>query len=397
MSDLTAMQKEFMARFGAVPEFFQAPGRVNLIGEHTDYNAGFVMPVALQFQTTVGVAPRTDRVLRIRSTNLDSTQELELPEPKVTHRARGAEPRWTDYVLGVAWALQEHGLTLRGADLLIDGDVPLGAGLSSSASLEVAVALALAAQSQADPGPVALGKICQRAENDFVGMRCGIMDQFAAIMGRAGHALLIDCRSLDHALVPLQPGPDDGQRSLRIVVCNTMVRHALAGSEYNRRREECEAGVRILARTAPGAKTLRDVSPALLEQHRALLDPTIYRRCRHVVTENARTVEAASALRAGDVQRFGRLLRESHRSLRDDYEVSCAELDLMVRLAESMDGVYSARMTGGGFGGCTVNLVRAEAVVEFSYAISERYLEASGRAPDIYVCEAADGAGPVRP
>ncbi len=327
--------------------------------------------------------------------NLDSTHEVSLPEPGMALPERSSEPEWIDYVLGVAWSLQEHGVAMRGADLMIQGDVPLGAGLSSSAALEVAVALALASQVTANLDPVALAKICQRAENDFIGMRCGIMDQFAAIMGRAGHALMLDCRSLEHVLLPLEPQPAGARRPLQIVICNTMVRHQLAGSMYNRRREECEEGVRVLARAVPGIAALRDVSPAVLEQHRSLLDPTIYRRCRHVVTENARVCAAAKALEAADVREFGALMRESHVSIRDDYEVSCEELDLMVSLADSLEGVYGARMTGGGFGGCTVNLVRSEAVANFRSSIFERYLAATGRAPEIYVCEAADGAGPV--
>jgi galactokinase len=230
-----------------------------------------------------------------------------------------------------------------------------------------------------------LAKICQRAENVYVGMRCGIMDQFASIHGRAGHAMLLDCRSLEHRFLSLQ--------SAQLVICNTMVRHRLAGSEYNLRREQCEQGVQALARIIPGIVALRDVSTELLRHHKETLDELIYRRCRHVVTENERVIAAASALEAGDLPVFGRLMRESHVSLRDDYEVSCDELDLMVRLAESIDGVYGARMTGGGFGGCTVNLVHADRVAQFRSQLAADYARATGRRPEIYVCEAADGAG----
>ncbi len=396
MADLEAMRREFIELFDSHPTFFQAPGRVNLIGEHTDYNAGFVMPAAIQLYTTVAIAPRTDRRLRVRSSNLGSTHEVMLPEPGARLRVRRTGPQWIDYVLGVAWALQEHGVPLRGAEMLIQSEVPMGAGLSSSAALEVVVALAFSSQVDAKVDNITLAKICQRAENEYVGMRCGIMDQFASVLGRAGHALMIDCRSLDYTLVPLGPRAADVHQHAQIVICNTMVRHSLAGSMYNRRREECEEGVQALARVVPGIETLRDVTPVLLEMHESVLGPEIYRRCRHIVTENVRVGAAARALEAADLQRFGTLMRESHRSLRDDYEVSCEELDLMVRLADSIEGVFGARMTGGGFGGCTVNLVRSDAVVRFRSLIAARYVIATGHAPEIYVCEPADGAGPVK-
>jgi galactokinase len=385
MTDREKLRTEFMVRYGAEPSIFHAPGRVNLIGEHTDYNAGFVMPAAIRFYTTVAVAPRTDRSLRVRSVNFAENREIELPGPLAPQERAGQSSHWIDYIAGVAWALQEQGVRVGGADMLIHGDVPLGAGLSSSAALEVAAALALAHIAGQSIESMQLAKICQRAENVYVGMRCGIMDQFASIHGRAGHAMLLDCRSLEHRFLSLQ--------SAQLVICNTMVRHRLAGSEYNLRREQCEQGVQALARIIPGIVALRDVSTELLRQNKETLDELIYRRCRHVVTENERVIAAASALEAGDLPVFGRLMRESHVSLRDDYEVSCDELDLMVRLAESIDGVYGARMTGGGFGGCTVNLVHADRVPQFRSQLAADYARATGRRPEIYVCEAADGAG----
>jgi galactokinase len=392
MADLNALRSEFVERFAAAPQFYRAPGRVNLIGEHTDYNAGWVMPAAIQFYTTVAIARRSDRMLRIRSTNFAETLELPLPAADAAPPRRGEGTHWADYVLGVARALRQHGVVLPGADLLIHGEVPLGSGLSSSAALEVAVALALSELAGAAAlDKLTLAKLCQSAENDFVGMRCGIMDQFASACGRAGHALLIDCRSLEHRLLPLAARG----HAMQMVICNTMVRHRLAGGEYNRRREECDQGVRMLARRAPGIRTLRDVSTALLRAHEHDLDPIVYRRCRHVLTENERVVAAAAALVAADLTKFGQLMGESHRSLRDDYAVSCDELDLMVRLAEALDGVYGARMTGGGFGGCTVNLVRADAVSRFASLIADRYHQATGHRPEIYVCTAADGAAAV--
>jgi len=292
--------------------------------------------------------------------------------------------------------LQQHGVALVGADLLIHGEVPLGAGLSSSAALEVAVALALSSQAGNTLDRVTLAKIGQRAENDYVGMRCGIMDQFAAACGRAGHALKIDCRSLEHELVPLDQHTAGANAAAQLVICNTMVRHRLAGGEYNRRREECEQGVRSLQQVLPGIEALRDVTLTQLEQHASILDPVVFRRCRHIITENARVVAAAAALKAGALKAFGRLMRESHQSMRVDYEISCHELDLMVRLAELADGVYGARMTGGGFGGCTVNLVRGDRVLPFRAMIAARYAAATGHTPEIYVCEAAEGAAPVQ-
>jgi galactokinase len=384
--------REFIDRFAATPRCYRAPGRVNLIGEHTDYNGGLVMPVAIQFDTTVAVAPRADRRLRVRSTHFEETREIELSRGGIDRR-RESPVQWIDYVAGVAHMLQELSGPLPGADLLIHGAVPLGAGLSSSAALEVSVALALCSLAGQRPEKLALAKLCQRAENEYVGMRCGIMDPFASIYGRSGHALKIDCRSLECDFVPLNPLSPCAP--VQIVVCNTMVRHQHAGGEYNRRREECELGVRSLGKMVRGVESLRDVSPEMLRSHERALDPLVYRRCRHVVTENERVRAGAAALEAGDFEAFGSLMRDSHRSLQEDFEVSCAELDLMVRVALSIEGVYGARMTGGGFGGCTVNLVRADAVPRFTAEVAGRYCEGAGHRPQIYVCAAADGAGAV--
>jgi galactokinase len=387
MIDLQRLRSEFIERFKAEPRFYAAPGRVNLIGEHTDYNDGFVMPAAIQFRTTVGIAPSADRRLRVRSTHFAETLEIALPAGEPLARASGRATHWSHYVVGVAQALQRHGAALCGADLIIQGQVPLGAGLSSSAALEVALAMSLAELSGHDLSPLSLAKLSQCAENDYVGARCGIMDPYAAIFGRAGHALIIDCRSLTHRLVPLRDHGD-----VRMVICNTMVRHGHAGGQYNRRREECERGVLALAEIVPGIQTLRDVSQETLRAHQGVLDPLLYRRCRHVVSENERVCKAAQALEAGNFTRFGELMGESHQSLRNDYEVSCDELDLMVRLAEEVDGVYGARMTGGGFGGCTVNLVKPSAVHDFMGQVAKRYTQASRRVPEMFVCDASDGA-----
>lgn len=268
---------------------------------------------------------------------------------------------------------------------MIMSDVPIGSGLSSSAALEVATAYALALSSQLNIERRELAKLCRKAENEFVGARVGIMDQFISFFGEAHRALLLDCRSLEFKQLPL---PQEAQ----LVVCNTMVKHDLASGAYNERRAQCEEGVERLSSVIPNVAALRDVTSAQLEEHRAELREIVYRRCRHVVTENERVLAAANALNAGNIAGFGQLMNQSHQSLRDDYEVSCAELDLMVDLARKVDGVYGARMTGGGFGGCTVNLVRRESVDEFQSRVATGYQEATGLKPEIYVCEAVKGA-----
>jgi len=393
MTDCSALRREFIERFGSAPRCFRAPGRVNLIGEHTDYNSGFVMPVAIQFDTTVAIAPRSDQTLRVRSINFAETREIDLTHIDMRAPSGASPVPWIDYVLGVVRVFRDQSVATPGADLLICGNVPLGAGLSSSAALEVSVALAICALAGRRLEKLALTKLCQRAENEYVGTQCGIMDPFASVFGRSGHALKIDCRSLEHVFVPLHLRSSGA--AAQIVVCNTMVRHQLAGGEYNRRREECEQGARALGQLVPGVQTLRDVSPQMLRQHEHALDPLIYRRCRHVVTENERVTAAAAALKAADLNTFGALMRDSHRSLKEDFEISCDELDLMVQIAASIEGVYGARMTGGGFGGCTVNLVRTDAVSRFSTEVAERYQRGTGLKPQIYVCAAADGAGGV--
>jgi galactokinase len=370
----------FQKVFGASPRIFRAPGRVNVIGEHTDYNDGFVMPAAIGFYTWIAAAKRADRVVQAYSAHFDEKISLPLD-------ALAGPPRkhWSDFVRGVAAVLEAAGHKLSGANLVIHGEVPLGAGLSSSASLEVATALALTSIAEIDIPRLELVKLCQKAEHQYVGVMCGIMDQFIAAFGAAGHALMLDCRSLEYQLLPLP-------RDLLLVVCNSMVRHELASGEYNRRRADCEAGVNLLRPHLPGIRSLRDVEVENLETYKHLLSPTVYRRCRHVITENHRVLAAAKALQSGDADSFGHLMYCSHASLRDDYEVSCKELDLLVDLASSIPGVYGARMTGGGFGGCTVNLIRADAAASFQTLIAQAYRERTGITPDIYVCESAQGA-----
>ena len=370
---------ELVNRSAPARQSFRAPGRVNLIGEHTDYNDGFVMPAAIDLHTEVSIQPRDDRKLVISSDTFAESVEFELDE--ATHTARH---HWSDYIRGVAVMLEREGHRLRGADLEIRSDVPIGSGLSSSAALEVATAYALLESIGVAIDPIELARLCQRAENDFVGMRCGIMDQFISCLGRAGNALMLDCRSLEYRLLPL---PED----VRLVICNTMVKHELAASTYNERRAECEAGVRHFAKSKPSVRALRDMTIAGLERHHTELDGTILKRCHHVISENERVIKAATALEERNLMAFGELMAESHRSLRDDYEVSCAELDTMVDLANQVEGVYGARMTGGGFGGCTVNIVAADSVQRFKQAVADGYEQATGIAPDIFVCSTSNG------
>lgn len=374
------LARRFEQIFASQPQIFRAPGRVNLIGEHTDYNDGYVMPAAIGFFTQVAIAPRLDRKLTVRSGEFDGDFEFDLD-----HLPAQRTGTWCDYVLGVAVSLQQAGYSLRGANLLVGGGVPIGAGLSSSAAVEVATALALLSLNGERLPLPQIARLCQKAENKFVGARVGIMDQFVSCMGKAGHAFFLDCRSLEFKHVPLPA-------EIRLVICNTMVKHALATGSYNTRREECEEGVKVLAQWDPQIRSLRDVSAAFLEQHLKDLRDVVGKRCSHVIQENQRVLDAVESLRQGNLMRLGGLMRESHRSLRDLYEVSCRELDIMVEAAEGLPGYCGGRMTGGGFGGCTVNLVRAGNAEEFAAQISTRYEEATGIKPSVYVCSAENGA-----
>ncbi len=350
----------------------RTPGRVNLIGEHTDYNDGFVMPAAIGYYTVVHAQPRTDRDVTIRSEHFG--QPVAFTLGALPQRRRGD---WTDYARGILIELEQRGLALHGADLDVTATLPMGAGLSSSASFEISIALAMLAASDIAMEPTELALLAQRSEHEHVGIRAGIMDQFAVLCARDGHVLMLDTRSLAVDHVAFGAGA-------RLIVANTMVRHALASSEYNARRAQCEAGVAVMQRRFHDIRALRDVSLEMLERCKADLPDVIYRRCRHVVTEDARVLNAAVALREADLSRLGRLMNESHESLKNDYEVSCAELDALVEIARGLDGCHGARMTGGGFGGCTVNLVAAEAADAFAAALADRYRRATSITPELY-------------
>ncbi|HLF81710.1 MAG TPA: galactokinase [Anaerolineales bacterium] len=351
---------------------FRAPGRVNLIGEHTDYNEGLVLPAAVDLECRVTATPAADGRLRARTLDLGREQvwPLERMEP------RGD---WSDYVAGVAVELAQLGIGPVAAELEIHSTVPIGAGLSSSAALEVAVGMALCGLAGARLEPVELALACQRAENEFVGMKCGIMDQFIAVLGRRDHALRIDCRTLEYRAAPLPAGCE-------IVTVNTMVRHELASSEYNQRREECQRAAAQMGRPLREATAAQTESLAELER----------RRARHVISENDRVERFIAACAAAELEEAGRLLYASHASLRDDYQVSCPELDFLVEAARGIEGVVGARMMGGGFGGSTINLVRPGAVASFRRRISAAYREQFGVEPQIWAGRTADGAGEVR-
>jgi galactokinase len=374
------LANHFAQTFGGGPRIFRAPGRVNLIGEHTDYNDGYVMPAAIGFFAFAAIGPRTDGKLVICSAEFAGQFEFDLANLPAQRTGK-----WCDYILGVAVVLMQHGIRPAGANLLVHGEVPIGAGLSSSAAIEVASALAFLSRTSAQVPLPEIAQFCRQAENSFVGARVGIMDQFVSCTGKAGHAILLDCRQLSYELAPIPEG-------IQLVVCNTMVKHDLATGTYNIRRAECEEGVRCFTKWDPKVHALRDVSIDLLNEHASELPPTLMKRCSHVVYEDQRTLDAARAFQQGDLKRMGELMRESHCSLRDLYEVSCRELDVMVESAQGLPGFIGGRMTGGGFGGCTVNLVEQRHAQEFAAQISTRFRRQTGIDPQVYICSAEDGA-----
>jgi len=383
MLDVSHVGEIHHKHFGGDPRFFRAPGRVNLIGEHTDYAGGFVMPAAIDFGTLASVSPRGDGRTEIWSENFAESVTF---GPEEFPRIR--QQHWSDYPLGVVWALREAGVEVPSFSMALQGDVPLGAGLSSSASVEVATALALLSLTNAEMPRADLAKLCQRAENHYVGASSGIMDQFIACNGAEDHALLLDCRSLEFRLAPI-PG------HLSLVIANTMVKHSIAGGEYGIRRAEVEQGTAILRSHRPEIALLRDATPEDLEKWGSEMPDNVLRRCRHVITENLRTVAAADALEAGNLRRLGDLMAAAHVSYRDDFEASCDEADAMVEAAQRLPGLIGARLTGGGFGGCTVNLVEAVMAQVFIERLQEDYKAATGIDADIYRCHASASAQAV--
>jgi len=379
MHDAAVLRSMHLARFQAEPAVFVAPGRVNLIGEHTDYAEGFVMPVAINFATLAAISPRSDGKIVIWAENYSEEKTFDAAAKPV------ATKHWSDYPMGVVSILTGEGHKIPGFSLSIWGDVPLGSGLSSSAALEVVTALAVLSLIGASyPGPV-LARLCQRVENEFVGANCGIMDQFISANGKENHALLLDCRDLSFRLAPIPA-------NVALVIANTMVKHSIAGGDYKTRRAESEAACAIINGHRGGVPFLRDATLEDLEKWGHEMTPKSYLRAKHVITEDLRTVAASEALLKGDMKEVGRLMAEAHISYSKDFEGSCEEADLMVDLANELPGLIGARLTGGGFGGCTVNLVEQDQAKAFAEELGKRYAAKTGIAPEIHICHASDGA-----
>jgi len=378
MVDLQALQNTFRERYGTEPRLFSAPGRANLIGEHTDYNAGFVLPIAANLRTYVAAGARNDHSFRVYSCNLQDEVKFQLGPLETKQRG------WFNYVYGVSQVLKDAGHDLKGADVVIASEVPRGAGLSSSAALEVSFGFALLQLNAREIDPLELAQAAQSAEHSFVGTKSGLMDQLTAIFAKADHALLIDCRSLEITAIPLR------MNDLAVVICDSKVKHELATSAYNQRRAECEQAVELLGQKKPGINSLRDLTAVDLDLIETLPEP-MRRRARHVITENERTLLAAEAIKVENFQFLGELMMQSHRSLRDDYDVSCQELDLLVELASAHEAVLGSRMMGGGFGGCTVNLVRLAGLKEFQNWLTLDYRRTTGLSPEVYVIHADSG------
>ncbi len=380
---LPLVADRFARHFGGRPLLVVSPGRVNLIGEHTDYNEGFVLPGATDKAIAFAVAPRADATCHFVAVDFDQEFRCELG---ALHRS---PLRWPDYLQGVLDQFLLAGHRIGGINCVFGGDVPIAAGMSSSAAIEGGLAFALNALFGLNLDDLTLVTLAQKAENEFVGLRCGIMDMFINIHGRAQSVLKLDCRSLEFERLPFER-PD-----LRIVVADTLVRRELAGSEYNVRRGQCEAGVDALRAHEPAIRSLRDVSLDLLREHKDELDPIVFKRCEYVVRENARVEEAADALRRNDFAAFGALMNASHAGLRDGYEVSSAELDALVEAALQVPGVLGARMMGAGFGGCTINLVEADAVPEFEARVARDYEAATGKTPKVHIVRIEAGTRAV--
>ena len=379
MHDPAVFRSMHLARFHVEPAIFVAPGRVNLIGEHTDYAEGFVMPVAINFATLAGISPRSDGKIVIYSENFAEERTFDAAAPAK------AGKHWTDYPLGVVAILAGEGHAIPGFSLSLWGDIPLGSGLSSSASVEVATALAVLSLTGASyPGPM-LARLCQRAENEFVGASCGIMDQFISVNGAKDHALLLDCRDLSFRLAPIPA-------NVALVIANTMVKHSIAGGDYPTRRRESEAACAIINGHRGGVPYLRDATLDDLKKWGREMEPRSLMRARHVIGENLRTTAACDALLRGDMKELGRLMGEAHWSYSKDFEGSCVEADAMVELANELPGLIGARLTGGGFGGCTINLVEQSQAKAFAEELGKRYAAKTGIVPQIHICHASGGA-----
>lgn len=371
---------EFENRFNDEYMLVKSPGRVNLIGEHTDYNEGFVLPAAVDKSIILAISPNELNQFRFYSVDKKEKVEVEL-SAELGKSSKG----WPNYLLGVVDQLKKHGYEPGAFDCVFGGNIPIGAGMSSSAALEGGVLYGLVQIHGWKIPPLEMAKIAQQAENEFVGVQCGIMDQFASLNGKEGHAIRLDCRSLEYEYIPF------GESGIRIVLCDTGVRRELASSEYNVRRSQCEQGVALLQSHNPQIQSLRDVSLDFLNKYRPEMDPIVYKRCKYVIEENQRVLDACNDLQDGNLGTFGRRMYESHRGLQNEYEVSCRELDILVEIAENIEGVLGARMMGGGFGGCTINLVQKEAVEHFVATIRTTYQQAMDHMPKVYETKISKG------
>ncbi|GAB4030307.1 galactokinase [Spirosoma jeollabukense] len=378
MDLLSQLTTTFQETFQAEPLLICSPGRVNLIGEHTDYNEGFVLPAAIDKAIYLAVGPRSDNELHFVAHDLNKTYQGSLNQLEPTHS-------WADYLLGIVAQFRLAGHEPGGFNCVFGGTIPMGSGLSSSAALENGVGFALNEVFSLGLDRITMLKLSQRAENEFVGAKVGIMDMFASMMGKADHVIKLDCRSLDYTYAPLQ------MEGISIVLCDSRVKHSLVTSEYNTRRAECEAGVRFLQTFYPDIKSLRDVTMPMLDRHLRDTDPLIYRRCAYVVQENKRLLDGVAALEVGDVAQFGQLMYGSHEGLSHWYEVSCLELDILVDIARQQTGVLGARMMGGGFGGCTINLVREDVLNDFTDLITKQYKAQTGKDAYLHVCKIQNG------
>lgn len=374
------IEEEFKNRFGQEYKLIKSPGRVNLIGEHTDYNDGFVLPAAVD--KGIYLAMNVNDTNSCRFYALDKKESF---ETDISEGISRSELGWPNYLLGVVDQLRKHGYEVEGFDCVFGGNVPIGAGMSSSAALEGGVLFGLAMLNDWDIPPVEMAKIAQKAENEFVGVQCGIMDQFASLNGREGYAIKLDCRSLDYEYHPFDR--DD----IQIVLCDTQIRRELATSKYNVRRKQCEQGVETLQQWDPEIKSLRDVELSLLFKYEDEMDPTIFKRCKYVVEENKRVIQACNDLHKGDFDSFGQRMYQSHAGLQLEYEVSCEELDVLVDLSRNLEGVFGARMMGGGFGGCTINLVKENHVELFTDQIKKQYHEQTGKQIRVYKTKVSSG------
>ena len=371
----------FIENFGDDPVLVHSPARVNLIGEHTDYNDGFVLPAAIDKKIILAMAPNDRKQIRLIAADLDQKEF----ETAISDSYQQSDLGWPNYILGVVDQLQKAGFTVGGFDCVFGGDIPIGAGLSSSAALEGGVVSGLAEMFDIELSRMEMAKLGQRAENQFVGVQCGIMDQFANLHGKAGSVIRLDCRSLEYEYYPFDR--DD----IAILLCDTKVRRELATSEYNIRRKQCEDGVEVLQKYDPAVKSLRDVTEELLETHKDELDPIVYNRCRYVLDENQRLIDACNLLEAGDIRSFGEKMYGSHYGLRDLYEVSCRELDILVELTEELDEVFGSRMMGGGFGGCTINLVLESELEKVIEEIKTGYEKVVDTPVEFYVAKISEG------